>query len=155
MSNSSKTTNLIPITDGDGFETEADSGFVRLIVGSQHHAFNWRTGKEVPLQDGEIRPFPLTHPNLIVQTGSPTGSSPDVSEKAEVYLQSGANQLAMCAAQRDECRDRNRRAGEQDAMQRFSINNEDHEIQALAAGSVAPEGSTEVRLGEGPGEDRG
>ena len=66
MSNSRKTSNLIPITDGDGFETEADSGIIRLFVGSQGDALNWRTGQSRPLKEGEIRPFPLTHPNLIV-----------------------------------------------------------------------------------------
>lgn len=62
MSNSSKTPNLIPITDGEGFETAADSGIIRLFVGSQDHALNWRTGKAQPLKGGEGRPFPLTHP---------------------------------------------------------------------------------------------
>ena len=57
MSNSSNTPKLIPITDGDGFETEADSGIVRLFVGSQGHALNGRTGKARPLKEGEVRPF--------------------------------------------------------------------------------------------------
>ncbi len=55
MSNTSKTsntTNLIPITEGDGFETEADSGIIRLFVGSQGDALNWRTGQSRPLKDG-------------------------------------------------------------------------------------------------------
>ena len=56
MSNSRKTPNLIPITDGDGFETEADSGFIRLFVGSQDHALNWRTGQSRPLKEGKFVP---------------------------------------------------------------------------------------------------
>jgi len=154
MSNSSKTPNLIPITHGDGFETEADSGIIRLFVGSQGHALNWRTGKARPLEDGEVRPFPLTHPNLIAnaaEAGIPLPAAPTRTREntkmpaAEAMVrlaESNADGLAKCAGQRDECRDRNPRTGEPDAMQRFSINDE-NEIQALHAESAVPAGSTE------------
>jgi len=154
MSNSSKTPNLIPITDGDGFETEADSGIIRLYVGFQGHALNSRTGKARPLKEGEVRPFPLTHPNLIVnaaEAGIPLPAAPvrnqentKIASAAPIDLPAESNPdgLAKCAGQRDECRDRNPRTGEPDAMQRFSINDE-NEIQALHAESALPAGSTE------------
>jgi hypothetical protein len=155
MSNSRKTPNPIPITEGDGFETEADSGIIRLFVGSQGDALNWRTGQSRPLKEGEVRPFPLTHPNLIVTAepaaismpGEPLRNRKSTKEKLAtepipVPTETRTNSLAMCAAQRDECRDRNPRTGEPNAMQRFSINDE-NEIQALHAESTLPAGSTE------------
>lgn len=73
-----------------------------------------------------------------------TGEDPDTAaaEALAFLAEIAAMELAKCGGQRDECRDRNPRTGEQDAMQRFSINDE-NEIQALHAESALPAGSTE------------
>ena len=117
MSNSSNTPNLIPITDGVGFVTEADSGIIRFVVGTSRHAVNWCTGKVQPLKNGELLSFPLTHPNRILKTG-----------------------LANAAGSSDPCVDRNPRPQRGNAMKRFSIDPDNH-VTVLTGNQQGAEGS--------------
>jgi hypothetical protein len=59
--------NIVAITEGTPFQP--DPNVLKLIVGGSRQILDRRTGEARPLEKGEMRPFPLTHPGLIVKTG--------------------------------------------------------------------------------------